>query len=90
MLAFVFDLHSPQHGGVGSFFNIATPREHSSKFPRMGTSQVTYVTMVPRVGNETLRPLGFMPCFGHKLQMKKWMMYSSGALYTVVAPVVTS
>ncbi len=23
------------------------------------TSQVTYVTMVPRVGNETLRPLGF-------------------------------
>ncbi len=22
-------------------------------------SQVTYVTMVPRVGNETLRPLGF-------------------------------
>ncbi len=22
------------------------------------TSQVTYVTMVPRVGNETLRPLG--------------------------------
>ncbi len=26
------------------------------KFRR--TSQVTYVTMVPRVGNETLRPLG--------------------------------
>ncbi len=25
-------------------------------------SQVTYVTMVPRVGNETLRPLGFGPC----------------------------
>ncbi len=25
---------------------------------RMKTSQVTYVTMVPRVGNETLRPLG--------------------------------
>ncbi len=24
----------------------------------MKTSQVTYVTMVPRVGNETLRPLG--------------------------------
>ncbi len=23
-----------------------------------GSSQVTYVTMVPRVGNETLRPLG--------------------------------
>ncbi len=25
---------------------------------RLKTSQVTYVTMVPRVGNETLRPLG--------------------------------
>ncbi len=24
----------------------------------MRPSQVTYVTMVPRVGNETLRPLG--------------------------------
>ncbi len=24
----------------------------------MKTSQVTYVTVVPRVGNETLRPLG--------------------------------
>ncbi len=23
--------------------------------------------MVPRVGNETLRPLGFGPCFGRKL-----------------------
>ncbi len=26
--------------------------------PGRKTSQVTYVTMVPRVGNETLRPLG--------------------------------
>ncbi len=32
--------------------------------------------MVPRMGNETLRPLGFGPCFGRKLQMKKRMMYS--------------
>ncbi len=30
----------------------------SIKILRSKTSQVTYVTMVPRVGNETLRPLG--------------------------------
>ncbi len=29
-----------------------------SKYNDLKTSQVTYVTMVPRVGNETLRPLG--------------------------------
>ncbi len=29
-------------------------------------SQVTYVTVVPRVGKETLRPLGFGPCLGSK------------------------
>ncbi len=49
-----------------------------------------YVTMVPRVGNETLRPLGFMPCFGRKLQTKKRMMYSPGGPYIVIAPVVMS
>ncbi len=37
-----------------------------------------------------MRPLGFVPCFGHKLQTKKWMMYSPGGPYIVVAPVVTS
>ncbi len=37
---------------------------HSPQHGGVGiTSQVTYVTMVPRVGNETLRPLGFGPCF---------------------------
>ncbi len=46
--------------------------------------------MVPRVGNETLRPLGFGPCFGHKLQTKKLMMYSPGSPFIMVAPVVTS
>ncbi len=54
-----FGLHSPQHGGVGITFPIVAPRGRSSKFPWRGTSQVTYVTMVPRVGIETLRPLGF-------------------------------
>ncbi len=44
--------------------------------PQRGMSQVTYVTLVPRVGNETLHPLGFVPCFG----WKKWMMYSPGTL----------
>ncbi len=39
---------------------------------------------------ETLRPLGFMPCFGRKLQTKKRMMYSPGGPYIVIAPVVTS
>ncbi len=71
-------LHSPQHGGVGI------------TFPRRGTSQVTYVTMVPRMGNETLRPLGFGPCFGRKLQTTKRMMYSPGGPYIMVTPVVTS
>ncbi len=34
------------------------------------------------MGNETLRPLGFGPCFGRKLQTKKRMMYSpGGSLY---------
>ncbi len=33
--------------------SVVSPTEQSN-----GTSQVTYVTMVPRVGNETLRPLG--------------------------------
>ncbi len=42
-----------------------------------------YVTMVPRMGNETLRPLGFGPCFGRKLQTKKLMMYSPGGTYIV-------
>ncbi len=51
-----------------------------------GTSQVTYVTMVPRVGNETLRPLGFGPCFGRKLQTKKLMMYSPGDPFIMVEP----
>ncbi len=46
--------------------------------------------MVPRMGNETLRPLGFGPCFGRKLQAKKQMMYSPGGPYIVVATVVTS
>ncbi len=51
----------------------------------MGTSQVTYATMVPREGNETLRPLGIVPCFRRR----------SGCIlpapfYTVVMPVVTS
>ncbi len=40
--------------------------------------------MVPRVGNETLRPLGFGPCFGRKLQTKKRMMYSPGSPYIMV------
>uniref|UniRef100_A0A672MGS0 Zmp:0000000606 n=1 Tax=Sinocyclocheilus grahami TaxID=75366 RepID=A0A672MGS0_SINGR len=35
--------------------------------------------MVPLVGKETLRPLGFPPCFGCKLQTKKWMTCSPGA-----------
>ncbi len=43
----VLGLHSPQHGGMGIPFPIATPRGRSLKFPRKGTSQVTYVTMVP-------------------------------------------
>ncbi len=85
-----FGLHSPQHGGVGITFPIVASRGRSSKFPWRGTSQVTYVTMVPRVGNETLRPQGFGPCFGRKLQTKKRMMYSPGSPYIVVAPVVTS
>ncbi len=55
----------------------------SFEFPWRGTSQVMYVTMVPRVGNETLRPLGFGPCFGRKLQTKKLMMYSPGGTYIV-------
>ncbi len=46
--------------------------------------------MVPRVGNETLRPLGFGPCFGRKLQTKKLMMYSPGGPFIMVAPVVMS
>ncbi len=45
--------------------------------------------MVPRVGNETLRPLGFGPCFGRKLQTKL-MMYSPGGPFIMVAPVVMS
>ncbi len=45
--------------------------------------------MVPQVGNETLRPLGFGPCFGRKLQTKKLIMYSPGGPF-MVAPVVTS
>ncbi len=32
-----------------------------------------------RVGNETLRPLGAVPCFGSKLQTKKRMTYFPGA-----------
>ncbi len=36
--------------------------------------------MVPRVGNETLRPLGFEPCFGRKLQTKKLVMFRPAAL----------
>ncbi len=83
-------LRSPQHGSMGISFPIATPRGRSSKFPWRGTSQVAYVTMVPRVRNETLRPLGCVPCFGRKLQTKKWMMYSTGALCTVVVLVVMS
>ncbi len=35
-----------------------TQRETTWSYQRVKTSQVTYVTMVPRVGNETLRPLG--------------------------------
>ncbi len=42
------------------------------------------------MGNETLRPLGFGPCFGRKLQTKKRMMYSPDGPYIVVMPVVTS
>ncbi len=64
--------------------------QHPNVLPTFWTSQVTYVTMVPRVGNETLRPLGFGPCFGRKLQTKKRMMYSPGGPYIMVAPVVTS
>ncbi len=83
-------LHSPQHGGVGITFPIATPRGRSSKFPWRGTSQVTCVTIVPRIGNETLRPLGCVPCFGRKLQTKKWMMCPPGVPYISVTLVVTS
>ncbi len=46
--------------GVESWWAIARAlvfREESAE-KRWKTSQVTYVTMVPRVGNETLRPLG--------------------------------
>ncbi len=75
---------------VGIMFPIATPRGRSSKFPWKGMSQVTYVTMVPWIGNETLRPLGCVPCFGRKLQAKKWMMCPPGVPYIAVAPVVTS
>ncbi len=42
------------------------------------------------MGNETLRPLGFGPCFGRKLQAKKRMMNSPGGPYIVVTPIVTS
>ncbi len=42
------------------------------------------------MGSETLRPLGFGPCFGRKLQTKKRMMYSPGDPFIMVAPVVTS
>ncbi len=59
--------------------------------------------MVPRMGNETLRPLGFGPCFGRKLQTKKLMMYShlycgtpvvQGSLlfvtYTIILGIISS
>ncbi len=75
---------------MGITFPIATPRRRSSKFPWKGTSQVTYVTMVPWIGNETLRPLGCEPCFGCKLQTKKRMMCPPGVPFIAVAPVVTS
>ncbi len=32
-------------------------------------------------GERELRPLGFGPCFGRKLQTKKLMMYSPGGTY---------
>ncbi len=37
-------LNSPQHGGVGIAFPIATPRGRSVLFPTQGT-RVTYVTL---------------------------------------------
>ncbi len=49
----------PKHIFVILFFKIKPNymREGMSEFSNI-TSQVTYVTMVPRMGNETLRPLG--------------------------------
>ncbi len=57
MLTVVLGMHSPQHGGLGIPFPIATARGCNSMFPRKGMSQVTYVTLVPKEGNEKLRPL---------------------------------
>ncbi len=53
-------LHIPSsfhHEQVSSVFYIAHLKTASTA-EQTKTSQVTYVTMVPRVGNETLRPLG--------------------------------
>ncbi len=75
-------LHSPQHGGVGIPFPIATPRGRSPQFEVPSKGNVSgYVCNHGslRVGNETLRHLGAVPCFGRKLQTKKWMTYFPGA-----------
>ncbi len=49
--------------GVTMVFPIATPKGHSSKFPRKGTSKVMYVTLVPWVGNFEMHPLGVTMAF---------------------------
>ncbi len=39
-------------------WNISLVYNRCDRYSSQETSQVTYVTMVPRMGNETLRPLG--------------------------------
>ncbi len=48
-----------QHDNGYSWCNEMNILNMQTEGSRRQTSQVTYVTMVPRVGNETLRPLGF-------------------------------
>ncbi len=54
-----------------------------NRFKNLGELQSPKFHPNPRMGNETLRPLGFGPCFGRKLQTKKLMMYSPGGTYIV-------
>ncbi len=64
-VGFIF-AHS-QHSHISAFNNlvnlhqkklISVSYHYRLLWAQSRTSQVTYVTMVPRVGNETLRPLG--------------------------------
>ncbi len=91
MLALCAWLALPQHGGVGIPFPIATPRGRSSKFPRKGMSQVTYVTMVPesRERDTASSRRGAMLRTQASDEEVDGRIFPA-PLYTVVAPVVTS